>query len=172
MSSVRPVNYYTYNNSSDIQKQKADSSQSGVNSAANKKSVTDILELSSETRNTFSVDDQKTLTNLQPQLSNSAPVNKSQTTFKSILESKKALSADELLTSLNEKKNAAATKENNSASAANQSASQNGGYILTIPSEHIEDLKTYRSNTQLRDKLYNLFNAQDFQTGSLVNVTL
>ena len=112
MQAMNPVSYYNSNAGFEIQRQRQEAFSSGSSSASKSIIITDKLELSSDAQVNLNLEDLRLLITKQPQLNKNAPVNKTQYSFKSILDSKKELTAEELLTSIDtRRKNARTAKE-------------------------------------------------------------
>lgn len=176
-SPIHPVTYYRGSAGTEAQKQRSDGFASSVSNASSSKpiSITDKLELSTGAMVGISPEDLSNLVTQQPQLSPDAPVNKSQSAFKTVLENKKQLSADELLTSIDtRKKNALKAKEEEERQKALEAKKDAGsGYVLTIPAEHLDEMKYYQTDYAERNKLLDTFSAyKNSSTGSLVNLTI
>lgn len=175
ISAVRPVSYYNGTSNPDIQRQRGDSFLASINSAAAKTiAINDKLDLSSEANASLNLEDLTLLVTQQPQLNPNSPVNKSQSAFQSVLESKKELTPEELIKSLDNRKKTALREKEQEERAKNLEAKKNegSGFILTIPAEHLEEMKTYQTDYAQRNKLYDSFNSyQSASTGSLVNLT-
>lgn len=176
-SPLHPVTYYRGSAGSDVQRQRGDNFASSLNNAASSKAIaiTDKLELSTGAMVGISVEDLSQLVTQQPQLNPNAPVNKSQSAFKSVLENKKQLSADELITSIEtRKKNAVRAKAEEERRKEIEAKGNSGsGYILTIPPEHLDEMKYYQTDYAERNKLLDTFSAyKNSSTGSLVNLTI
>jgi hypothetical protein len=95
--------------------------------------------------------------------SSGAPISRSQYSFKNQFEkAKKYAETDD---SLKAKKD-----RNKQEKSSNQVNSQSGGFVLTVPEEHLRKLQDYKED--LQQKIYNLFNSSPgANLGTLVDVT-
>jgi hypothetical protein len=175
-SGLTPISYY-YSSGTDGQKLKQDRDISSVKSSSSGSisSISDKLNLSAEAQALLSSDPGyiSKIAAQQPQLMQDSPVNKSQNSFKTILQSKQGLTEEELTKSINNRKKygGSLTYSSDTNASSETAKSDSGGYILSIPQDHLEEMKSYDTQYALRNKLYDTFNAyQNSTTGTLVDL--
>jgi hypothetical protein len=165
------VSYLTYYVGSEAQKQRRDTALVDGGASSKSSTTADTLELSSEAASSMNIIDSNYTTSQKSLLSRNSPIYKSQSAFKSILENKMELSENELVQNMDARKKAYQTSSENSTAQTYSENVSSGGYILTIPLEHLAEMRNYQSSSA-KNKLYNKFNSgQEAKTGSLVDIT-